>query len=908
MRPLILLFLLAGLLPRGGLVAAIVSSRERGRVAAGDHVRGAGAGADAGAGAGAGAGRAVGASAAVGSASQDGTSAAFAGSAGRTAEELVRLSYRSRRREHDASMRRLLANMSLSDALVASRLELHGTEGRNVLSLARSFLGASAPSPGSPSHPAVTRLPRLRSSVAVAKREVQPLDDAAVKRATETLNGMIAAVRTKYDNELSRCVSYDEAQTTLMEETRQEMVQLKAQSAQAHEDMLAAREAIDACDVKIPETKASMQTHEQECQDDLAALRSELHVAAGDIAVMTKVLESTDCGSAAPTLLQCTDPCTGESNVTLHGSSALARVAAQLRSRTALDLLQGSLASALAASPAEAAAGNATSNDEEGDELPIVIPRRSPCKVPRVSDKRATKCSVGNTNCGRLQDQFMFMQSELIDKRDELAERIDETGKRCATTKRDFEATFDGLQSRLRDANAALARAAARGGEAEQRAHLKGKQNEALHEAYTSAMKECRENYRSYENEECGLTRVRGELLHKSAGTSALVVRDCSVTDWEPEACNVTCGGGVMTLTRSIVSPPEGGVACPALSKTQSCASERCPIDCRLGDWEGWSGCSAECGGGIRTRQRPILQEMKYRGRTCEQTTEAVSCNMDACNADCKLGDWTAWSSCSKACDGGSSLRTRGVLEEARGSGACPSSREAARLQRRPCNEQRCTKRFDTLRCRSRLDVVLVVDGSGSLGKRGWEATRSAAAALSQAFQSPDGSVRLSAILYGGPRSWRGVEKCTGTFTGTVDRERDCHLQLLSPFTTDGAAVARKFRAAAWPGGSTLTVGALRTAAAELPRSGRRDAAAVVIVLGDMKPYFARRVGQAARKLRESARLMWVPVTKRRPAEHIRSWVSEPQDENFFAVSSFEELSDVKTVDHIIAGACAEVA
>lgn len=53
---------------------------------------------------------------------------------------------------------------------------------------------------------------------------------------------------------------------------------------------------------------------------------------------------------------------------------------------------------------------------------------------------------------------------------------------------------------------------------------------------------------------------------------------DCAVSDWGASGdCSVTCGGGVQTFTRSIVTDAScGGAACPALSETRTCNEQAC--------------------------------------------------------------------------------------------------------------------------------------------------------------------------------------------------------------------------------------------------------------------------------------------------------------------------------------------
>ena len=50
--------------------------------------------------------------------------------------------------------------------------------------------------------------------------------------------------------------------------------------------------------------------------------------------------------------------------------------------------------------------------------------------------------------------------------------------------------------------------------------------------------------------------------------------------------------------------PPSGGVACPPFEKLKSCNEFKCPVNCILADWAGWTNCTSQCGGGVTERIR----------------------------------------------------------------------------------------------------------------------------------------------------------------------------------------------------------------------------------------------------------------------------------------------------------------
>jgi len=194
-------------------------------------------------------------------------------------------------------------------------------------------------------------------------------------------------------------------------------------------------------------------------------------------------------------------------------------------------------------------------------------------------------------------------------------------------------------------------------------------------------------------------------------------------------------------LRRTVASYPIGGAACPPLEKQEKCNDIPCPIDCIVRDWAGWSSCTAKCGGGIKERLRSVQIEPEHGGEPCGDTSEAENCNGQSCDIDCVLADWSAWSDCSKQCNFGSMDRRKDMIEDIVGDGTCADAQSDTRLQSKPCNSEACI-RMDpmalNLQCNDDVDVVLLLDGSGSIGEEGWEATKKAGAALARAF--PDES------------------------------------------------------------------------------------------------------------------------------------------------------------------------
>jgi hypothetical protein len=208
------------------------------------------------------------------------------------------------------------------------------------------------------------------------------------------------------------------------------------------------------------------------------------------------------------------------------------------------------------------------------------------------------------------------------------------------------------------------------------------------------------------------------------------------------------------------------------------------------------------------------------------------------------------------------------------------------------------------LPCNTSLDVILLIDGSGSLGKTGWNAEIKAAKAFVGAFKgASQGFIEMAVILFSGPRTWSGVYKCTGRQPSSGTSLEQCGIKQVTHYTDDLDKVDQLITSLDWPQGSTLTSLALLTAKAEMTL-GRSDKHTVVVVLTDGRPLSYRKTYEASRQIRKVARLIWVPITRYAPLGKIKQWATRRWQENVVYVKNFDDLEKPEVVTHIIANMC----
>lgn len=827
-------------------------------------------------------------------------------------------------------MRKLMANMTTqralrlvtpaaSDLLVGRLAGAHGHNGSK--GDAHAFL-------------------EMRSSRSKAKAAAKSADTAR-----KMLNEMAERGERKLDMQRIECVAAEERQRAMIEGARRDSSDYAAQTAAARARIMGLQLGIASLQDKVPQLNEALILHQSKCKSDMASLKSQMNLVIADVGTFEQIYNTSHCSTTAPIFLQCgrhhrlhkgaTRPATSEITFSHH---LLRRRAAHLRSNIAREALQNALVE-LSSTRHRRHRRVARRHTQHHSAVrrhhrtqrrlatharvhKPVAPlwnRHEPVSilnvanvsnvsvnvmptsdVPRNWTKQRKKCAIKRTEvgCSQLREKLLLMQAGVFDKVDGMKASLAKMQGMCDSTQSNYRAQTDDLERRLKDQQAALAEATSVMVEVQEQSRLMERQLLQLKTEGKRTMQQCQSSLKGVALEICGVKQLRAELYHMEA--KAPFIQDCEVSAWVPEECSSSCGGGTQRMQRSVVVPASLGVACPPLVMQRKCNEQPCPVDCRLEDWGGWSACSAQCGGGVRERIRMVRKQVRHGGRPCEATSESGSCSSEACDRDCALAGWTEWTSCSKACDGGFMERHRHVGIPAKGQGICPGPETAARLEYRRCNTHQCVPLHGPLlQCTAKLDVVLLLDGSASVGEEGWHATTAFAKQLLEGFGT---KVQAAVLVFSGPSTWEGYKMCTGG-SDTVDIATDCKMIWASHFTRDLVSLAQTVTTVSWPKATTLTSAALASAASEL-RGGRPGVRSLVIAVTDGRTMDPRRTMETARVLRNKARLIWVPASRHAPLEEIKKLASRPLADNVVALPCYKELSKPETVNRVLAAAC----
>jgi len=165
---------------------------------------------------------------------------------------------------------------------------------------------------------------------------------------------------------------------------------------------------------------------------------------------------------------------------------------------------------------------------------------------------------------------------------------------------------------------------------------------------------------------------------------------DCVVGEWTAWGdCSTSCADGTQDRSRSVTVPPQhGGRVCEALSATQACNLRACPIHCEITPaWVASGDCTVSCGGGWMPHSRTILVPPAHGGSACPSVARDFPCNQHECPVDCIVSDWADDGTCSEPCGGGELQQRRYVQQQvAFGGAACVTDM----TQIIDCNTQLC--------------------------------------------------------------------------------------------------------------------------------------------------------------------------------------------------------------------------
>jgi len=753
--------------------------------------------------------------------------------------------------------------------------------------------------------------------------------EAALDKAKLTLSNMMEETKEEMDKAILTCTEFDSQTVSTLDINKGYRAQLAAQVAEAKGFIAQAKMMISEATTELDSLKTISEEHAQQCFITITAKQEGLAILESDLSVSMKVENMTSCDDVTPgsttTLMQCG---TGYSRRFQFAGSA-AQEYAQLKTKEGMLAVQRTAKIMLGENLGEDSyedktfqptrritrkglvkthrelpiktknglvqvvkrVGSTPSPDEVNRSSPLsaegaealvnMTMETSPEPVSYNPDDLMEKCTVsGSPSCPMLRDALSQLTSEVRLARDQAAYELSVTEEDCKRLAEEYERQTQQWEVQLEDNNAKLSEQTGVLNTAE--LDLAGKVEEAneLLRQLKDFRADCAKKIKEGAETICGIKSIRQELYQMQSYNP--FIEDCEEGDWQIGECSEECGGGERTNTREIISPARaGGAECGVLLEKESCNMQPCPIDCVVGEWSEYGMCSAPCGGGIQTRVRQPLTDAEHGGEPCGDLSEALECNVFACDRPCELDpEWSEWTECSKECDSGITFHSKGVMVPAGPQGSCPEWWEPERMQEAYCNTMDCPQ---DLVCTAQMDMLVLIDGSGSVNwyGPGFEQERSFTKKLFELMSFGAEGAKAGVILF----SWEA--------------------ELVSPMTTDQAALIDAVDGMVWPHWNTDTAAALVMAKTELTNSGRAEVSkqsTIVFLLTDGNANSMWSTKRAATDLKEVATLYVVVIGNNVNERQAKKWPSYPEEEHYIKVEEFDLLES--QLGTILADAC----
>jgi len=743
------------------------------------------------------------------------------------------------------------------------------------------------------------------------------LDDGAISKARKILNGMMESAQNELDEKTMRCKEFHERNRGQWGQVDTDLKRLSTQISNLEGIKQDSTAEINKS-TEFVNTVEEELLKEQITHDDLRRIDEEEMVwRKNDLRVAEFLLKLTKCKGA--NLLQTfmaplkVKRCRkgkkhtaffAKQNVqrylksmSHHGQqaihSALLSATTSLDSNSGEEMLQEEQEDVAAApAPAPAAAGASTPPPQK----PKTAAEGS--SKPASKRKQAKKCSLGRPNCGLLHDNMSIMWGGMKDAVDALDTKMRREEKIWNKKLENWNS-----QISLATGNKETSQGHLSSAMAEQTADLAEQDKKEQEERRLEA--EFRKGWAQCKNEMneilftkfCGVKAARGQL-HKKGAVKPEDIQDCEVSDWIAQACTVPCDdqlvGGMQEMVREIIQQPnEKGVKCPELVLMKKCNEIPCPVDCKMERWSSWSSCTTDCGGGVKSRTRSVDIRPKNGGSFCDVPSEVTACNTGSCDRNCNLSAWK-FRPCSVSCGGGYEVKKKHVRRRARGKGKCPRKRNRRRYLKRRCNVHEC---YGDEECLAKVDIVVAIDGSGSVKKKGFKVLKDFAAEFVKHFRGKtDDQVQNEETGEYEKKEVTAAQIGVIQFGNGVLDENNVvgPAEIIQGLSADTKAVSGKIEGLGWRKGFTNMAQAFTGAESVFLNGGRKHAQSVMVVISDGKPSFNFQTRNVVRKARrKGVKVVMVVVKEFLKTDSIKlmkSWSSVPRSTNFIHIPGLKEL------------------
>jgi hypothetical protein len=701
--------------------------------------------------------------------------------------------------------------------------------------------------------------------------------EESLAKARKALNDLIEKAWVELDEKIIECKGFEDMNRENYNQVTRDIARLISQINDLERIESEAVDGISAKDTEIANVEELLTEETSSYNADYATNSAELTIRQNDLDVFQFILTFTKCEDAT-SLSQvklCQTPI-GENTFFFHDQRANEKYQRMLTPtvRHEVNKLLGSF----------------VQEEPLPTKAPPVAAAKTEVKEGASAIEASLSCSPDTVpDCALLHDKLSLMWGDFKDKVDELTMTMMKNQYEFQELKDNLNSQIDMLKTAKSQLNQLLAEARSNLANDNEELSQKYTQKSNLDKQYVKFMAACKKRIDwIFYQDMCAIKVVRNAVMENSTECPTASMTDCDVGAWVPEECSVSCDdscvptkpyqcGGWAEMKREIVVPNDDcGVKCPRLSIYKRCGQYHCPINCEMSEWSGWSKCTAECGGGLESHTRSILVKPSNGGLSCNTVEESRPCATISCDRNCFLARWTDWSPCSTACGGGFQESERHVAIPTRGKGRCPSANSRFRYKKQSCNEFDC--RGDEI-CVANQDLVIAVDGSGSVREAGFTILKDFVDTLLGKYESQywgNEAVKIGIVLFG-----NGVIMPDGKSVSPAI--------LSQPLTFDLAAVKTAVGGLPFKKGFTNMAQAFSAAENAFIQGSRRGSQSAVMMISDGKPSFKFMTTEMVEQLDDKGiqRYMFVingDDINSDQMTQMKAWASQPWETNLIHV------------------------
>merc|ERR1719217_471254 len=230
-----------------------------------------------------------------------------------------------------------------------------------------------------------------------------------------------------------------------------------------------------------------------------------------------------------------------------------------------------------------------------------------------------------------------------------------------------------------------------------------------------------------------------------------------------------------------------------------------------------------------------------------------------------------------------------------RGDGKCPSKTSKERYARKKCNKHMCV---GDEQCVAKMDLLIAVDGSGSLREPGYKVLKKYAAMVVKKFEGEafgHEAVKMGAIQFGNGK--------------ILENDVISPALAVEQLTFDIDKVATAIEATTWQRGFTNMAQVFPKADA-MSMLGRKKAPTTILIITDGKPSFVYTLKQEADKIKAMGKKIIIielnPTLNKIEDSVVKSLVSEPEKANYLHIKGLKKLKREmdKWVKQVVVQSC----